>query len=179
MKKILYFIVLLLCFSCEDAKLNDPQLPYVKFTYMWPGMETCNDLSAEDVLNSPDNADTIITDSCFYEKFMQFLDSLPNDTSQTSGDFRIVAQIYHRDSTMSVMSCDDRFGVCKVDNVFKKDSPELLDFLNHLLYTENGFRRLLVKSMMSYDSAYVYTEEGQQLINKGIEKIKAEGLIYY
>lgn len=179
-KKICYILALLLFISCNDRKQDEPQLPYVKFTYLWPGMQTCCDLTEHDVLGWEDKADTIITDTCFYEKFTRLLNSIPNDTLRESGDFRIVAQIYHRDSTMSVMCCDGVFGVSKVDNIFKKQSQELMDCLNHLLYNENGYRRLIANGMMSgSDSASVYTEEGQHRIDEGLEWLKTQGVIFY
>lgn len=180
MKNIFYLLVLLLFFSCDDAKQKKQQLPYVKFTYLWPGLETSCDLSEQDVLGWNDKADTIITDTCFYEKFTRLLNSIPNDTLRESGDFRIVAHIYHRDSTMSVMCCDGVFGVSKVDNIFKKQSQELMDCLNHLLYNENGYRRLIANGMMSgSDSASVYTEEGQHRIDETLEWLKTQGVIFY
>lgn len=180
MKKICYILALLLFISCNDRKQDEPQLPYVKFTYLWPGMQTCCDLTEHDVLGWEDKADTIISDSCFYEKFTHLLNSTPNDTTRKGGDFRIVAHIYHKDSTVSVMCCDDVFGLSMVDNICKQRSPELMEFLNHLLYNEQGYRRLIINGIMSgSDSASVYTEEGQHRIDEKLEWLKTQGVIFY
>lgn len=179
MKKTCYILALLLFISCNDRKQDEPQLPYVKFTYLWPGTQTCCDLTEHDVLGWEDKADTIISDSCFYEKFTHLLNSIPNDTTRKGGDFRIVAHIYHKDSTVSVMCCDDVFGLSMVDNICKQRSPELMDFLNHLLYNEQGYRRLIINGIMKYDSVSIYTEEVQRNIDKHIKWLKSQGITFY
>lgn len=180
MKNICIILALLLFVSCQDVKQDDPQLPYVKFTYVWKRMETfCAWNKPSDILCQADNADTIVSDLYFYEKFTQLLNSIPNDTTRKSGDYRIVAQIYHKDSTESVMCCDDVFGYSMVDNVCKQQSPELMNLLNHLLYDERGYRRLIERGIIMYDSASLNTEEVQRRINKSMKFLKEQGVIFY
>lgn len=181
MKKICCLFALLLFFSCGNVEQNDPELLYVKFTYVWKGIESCNAWNKpSDVLSFEEKADTIVTDSCFYEMFTQLLNSIPTDTIRKSGDYRIVAQIYHKDSTVSVMCCDDVFGCSMVDNVYKQQSSELMDFLNHLLYDEKGYRRLIERGIMLNDSAPLFTtEEVQRRIDKSMKFLKEQGVIFY
>ncbi len=175
--RISLFLVLLMTVSCREESPSTSFSPKVEFYYLEKSLEVMNSIDTPEKFLSMDYVDTVITDSCCVDSFIHMVDVLSDDSVNNKCDIRVLARIIYSESEERIVCFGGYHGIT-VDNVSKKHSPELYEFVNNLLYDEKGWRRIIIHSLQHDGYDDIDTYEMQTMIEECMERAKNAGDVY-
>ncbi len=179
MNRIFFILVFLsVMISCRDNSVSTSSFPKVEFYYLEKSLETMNSINTPEKFLSHDCLDTVVTDSCSVDSFIRIVDMLIDDSVNDNCDIRVLARIFYSDSVDKVVCLGGYHGI-KVDNVPKKHSPELYEYINKLLFDEDGWRKIIIHYLRQDGFGDdIDTPEMQTMIDECMERVRKSGDVY-
>lgn len=181
MKKLLYKIgiisqLVLLCNCASNTKNNTDiveksNVERVTFKYMPYGEETMIAIETyEEILNNDDLIDTTLTDADTIQKFMNMVNNLDVwDNAPSYLDLRVAAEIYYKDGCMRHICFGEEGDILTKEGIRMKDSKELFEFLDRVLYSKIYYRKLYDNVLSQYQDRlpeFANSPESEELFER-------------
>lgn len=153
----MYLFVCLFFCGCRTENLQSCS-DYISFYYWDKGILTeCAVTTIEEVKEEAFCADTVLCDSNKVRQFYNYVMWLQPSTEQRCVNLRVVSGIHYNDTTI-IASFGENQGIM-VDGIRMNDDKRLFDFIEKVLYSEKGYRRLFDKYMETQGFSYNLTPE--------------------